>query len=126
MALRARILLVVLLAGCGGAVGGATGTSPSSAPPQPVVSCSTGADCAGANACVAAACTAGRCAWSYEATVSDAILSGSPAGALVQLPIPAFSASGTGYAVSACPTGANPSATPPVCVLEADFAAATL
>lgn len=112
--------LLTLLAACGG------GSTPSSVAPVSNMSCTTAADCNDANVCTADACIGGSCDWSYLQSTAYAILSGSPTGALVQVPIPSLTFSGTGYSVTACPNGADATATPPLCILEADVSSATL
>lgn len=123
MALRSLAAgLVIFAVGCG-----SSAPSPGSGPPPPTTpACVVDADCGVPNACTTDACVAGYCQYAYLDTTAYAILSGSPTGALVQAPIPTASYTGTGYAATVCPNGSDPTATPPVCVLEADFGAATL
>jgi hypothetical protein len=84
------------------------------------------ADCLPPNACSVNACVAGHCQYSYLDTAAYAILSGSPTGAPMTFPIPTANYAGSGATATVCPNGSDPTATPPVCVLEADFGAATL
>jgi hypothetical protein len=117
-------LLVVAAAGCSPAGEAGNGTEP---PPSTAAgACAVDADCADASVCTADACLAGACTHAYLSSTATAILSGSPAGALLQLPIPTTSQTVSGVVLTGCPGGSDPLAVPPVCVLEADLTSAAL
>lgn len=122
--LNPLVVVVVTAAGC--SPSGETGTR--AEPPQASSSlgCTVDADCSDANVCTADTCAAGRCQYAYLPSTAYAVLSGSPAGALLRLPIPTRSLSVSGFTLTACPAGADPLASPPVCVLEVDLTSAAL
>jgi hypothetical protein len=113
------LAVAVLLAALGcGSSGGSTAE-----PPSTGEACQVDADCAPSNACSDAGCVGGYCQYAYLDATAVAILSGDPVGALLQLPIPTVHYAGTGYDATACPTGQDATASPPICILEADFGA---
>src|SRR5512138_1334252 len=91
--------LLIFAVGCGSS---SSGGGP---PPTSGQACTVDADCGVPSACTADACVAGHCQYAYRDTAAYAILSGSPIGALLQVPLPTASYAGTGYAATVCPNG---------------------